>query len=136
MCCLFDFVSVVGCPSIMPFNLSFSIIAGSSLHSFNFVSSELIFIINFPLSFWWNISLENQLDKQNLILNSKYEDVQLKLKESRKLIKVLENKSQLLRKQLSSEKSNLIHLKENFTVKLRVCYHIVNLLTVILVIGK
>ncbi|CAH8552502.1 unnamed protein product [Schistosoma haematobium] len=62
---------------------------------------------------------ENQLDKQNLILNSKYEDVQLKLKESRKLIKVLENKSQLLRKQLSSEKSNLIHLKENFTVKLR-----------------
>ncbi|CAH8524611.1 unnamed protein product [Schistosoma mattheei] len=38
---------------------------------------------------------ENQLDKQNLILNSKYEDVQLKLKESRKLI------------------------KENFTVKLR-----------------
>ncbi|CAH8543464.1 unnamed protein product [Schistosoma bovis] len=62
---------------------------------------------------------ENQLDKQNLILNSKYEDVQLKLKESRKLIKVLENKLQLLRKQLSSEKSNLIHLKENFTVKLR-----------------
>ncbi|CAH8532747.1 unnamed protein product [Schistosoma intercalatum] len=62
---------------------------------------------------------ENQLDKQNLILNSKYEDVQLKLKESKKLIKVLENKSQLLRKQLSSEKSNLIHLKENFTVKLR-----------------
>ncbi|CAI2728481.1 unnamed protein product [Schistosoma spindalis] len=62
---------------------------------------------------------ENQLDKQNLILNSKYEGVQLKLKESRKLIKVLENKSQLLRKQLSSEKSNFIHLKENFIVKLR-----------------
>ncbi|XP_018651113.1 putative serine/threonine-protein kinase TAO1-A [Schistosoma mansoni] len=62
---------------------------------------------------------ENQLDKQNLILNSKYEDVQLKLKESRKLIKALENKSQLLRKQLSAEKSNFIHLKENFTNKLQ-----------------
>ncbi|CAH8559514.1 unnamed protein product [Schistosoma rodhaini] len=62
---------------------------------------------------------ENQLDKQNLILNSKYEDVQLKLKESRKLVKALENKSQLLRKQLSTEKSNFIHLKEDFRNKLQ-----------------
>ncbi|CAH8501843.1 unnamed protein product [Schistosoma turkestanicum] len=62
---------------------------------------------------------ENQLDKQKVIANSKYEDVRLKLKESRKLLKVSENNLQLLRSQFSAQKSDLISLKKNFMVKLQ-----------------
>ncbi|TNN08330.1 serine threonine- kinase TAO1-A, partial [Schistosoma japonicum] len=54
-----------------------------------------------------------------MILNSKYEDVRFKLKESRKLLKVSENNLKLLRKQISSQELSINCLKENFKVKLQ-----------------
>ncbi|KAK4471423.1 hypothetical protein MN116_004852 [Schistosoma mekongi] len=67
-----------------------------------------------------NVTLEDQLNKQGkVVLNSKYDNVRFKLKESRKLLKVSENDIKLLRKQISVQELSVNCLKENFKVKLQ-----------------
>nr|CAH8849004.1 unnamed protein product [Trichobilharzia regenti] len=67
------------------------------------------------------IELKNeiQMNKQKVILASKYEDMRSKLKETQKLLKTSQNEVQSLKNQLSLQQSNLINLKEIFTSKLK-----------------
>ncbi|VDP98907.1 unnamed protein product [Trichobilharzia regenti] len=66
-----------------------------------------------------NILPEIQMNKQKVILASKYEDMRSKLKETQKLLKTSQNEVQSLKNQLSLQQSNLINLKEIFTSKLK-----------------